>query len=208
MARRAADAAPPERGEPAWHPAALPPDAVELGHVHEAWGVRGWVRVHGVPQGGAALAHARRWYLTPPASGPLARTFDAFAQPVQVRVRQVRRHGDAWVACLQGVADRSTAERLRGAVVYVARADFPPTDGPDEFYWVDLIGLEVVNRQGLALGVVRELISTGAHAVLCLQDATIDPARQRLIPFVGAYVDRVDLAARRITVDWQPDYDE
>lgn len=195
-------------GAMAWEAAPLPPDAVELGRVHDAWGVRGWVRVHGVPQGGAALAHARRWFLTPPVDGPLARTFDAFAQPVRVRVRHVRRHGDAWVASFEGVADRGTAERLRGAVVHVARADFPPTDDPDEFYWVDLIGLQVVNREGVTLGVVRDLISTGPHAVLCLEDAVTAPPRQRLIPFVGAYVDRVDLEARRITVDWQPDYDD
>ncbi|MDW8335696.1 MAG: ribosome maturation factor RimM [Tepidimonas sp.] len=191
-----------------WQVAALPPDAVLVGHVHDAWGVRGWVRVHGVPQGGAALAHARRWFLAPPQEGPRARVFDAFAQPVQVQVRQLRRHGEAWVARLDGVDDRTVAESLRGAQVYVARADFPPTDDPDEFYWVDLIGLQVVNRAGLALGVVRELLSTGPHAVLCLEDTTTHPARQRLIPFVSAYVDRVDLAARRITVDWQPDYDD
>lgn len=188
-----------------WQACALPPDAVVLGHVRDAWGVRGWVRVRGVAQGGAVLASARRWYLTPPTEGPHAVRFDAFAAPVQVRVRQVRRHGDAWVARIEGVDDRSTAERLRGAVVQVARADFPPTDDPDEFYWVDLIGLDVVNREGVHLGVVHELLSTGPHAVLCL---SADEGRvQRMIPFVSAYVDAVDLAARRITVDWQADYD-
>ena len=198
----------PASGATPWEAAALPSDAVELGRVHHAWGVRGWVRVHGQPQGGAALAHARCWFLTPPSSGPLARAFAAFREPVRVRVRQVRRHGEAWIASFEGVVDRSTAERLRGAVVHVARADFPPTDGPDEFYWVDLIGLQVVNREGVALGVVRELLSTGPHAVLCLEDAAATPPRSRMIPFVNAYVDRVDLAARRITVDWQPDYDD
>ncbi|TSE18650.1 Ribosome maturation factor RimM [Tepidimonas alkaliphilus] len=186
----------------------LPADAVAVGWVRDAWGVRGWIRVQGVAQGGDALAHAKRWYLAPPDQGPLARAFQAFQAPVEVSVRQVRRHAAAWVACLDGITDRTQAQQLRGAVVHVARADFPPLQDPNEYYWVDLIGLQVVNRQGLALGVVRELLSTGPHAVLCLEDAASAPPRQRLIPFVGAYIDRVDLAAKRITVDWQPDYDD
>ena len=119
---------------------------------------------------------------------------------------EARWHGDAVVAHFDGVDDRGLAERLRGARIHIARADFPPTDDPDEFYWVDLIGLSVVNREGVVLGVVEDLLPTGPHAVLCLRDGTGEQAVERLIPFVSAYVDAVDLAARRITVDWQPDY--
>lgn len=191
-----------------WQAAELPADAVEIGHVQEAWGVRGWVRVHGLSRGGDALLHARRWYLQPPGPSrtPRARPFDAFEGTVAVSVAASRWHGDGVVARFDGVDDRGLAERLRGARIYIARADFPPTDDPDEFYWVDLIGLSVVNREGVVLGVVEDLLPTGPHAVLCLRDGTGEQAVERLIPFVGAYVDAVDLAARRITVDWQPDY--
>lgn len=191
-----------------WQVAELPADAVEIGHVQEAWGVRGWVRVHGLSQSGDALLHARRWYLQPPLASrsPRARAFDAFQGTVAVAVTEARWHGDAVVVHFDGVDDRGLAERLRGARIHIARADFPPTDDPDEFYWVDLIGLSVVNREGVVLGVVEDLLPTGPHAVLCLRDGTGEQAVERLIPFVSAYVDAVDLAARRITVDWQPDY--
>jgi 16S rRNA processing protein RimM len=80
-----------------------------------------------------------------------------------------------------------------------------PTPAEGEFYWVDLIGLTVLNRDGSALGTVVGLIETGPHCVL-----RVDPgqpeAQEVLIPFVDAYVDAVDMAARRITVDWHSDY--
>ena len=77
------------------------------------------------------------------------------------------------------------------------------------FYWVDLIGLQVVNREGVALGQVSELLSTGPQTVLVLQ--AVNPADaskplERMIPFVSAHVDAVDMHGKRITVDWQPDY--
>ncbi|NLZ41903.1 MAG: 16S rRNA processing protein RimM, partial [Comamonadaceae bacterium] len=90
---------------------------------------------------------------------------------------------------------------LRGARVFVSRAQFPNADA-DEYYWVDLIGLEVRNRRGERLGVVGGLLETGPQCVLCVT-APDAAAEELLIPFVAAHVDRVDLAARLIEVDWQ-----
>ena len=70
-----------------------------------------------------------------------------------------------------------------------------------------LIGLEVVNREGIALGTVRELLATGPQTTLVLSYAQEDGKEQeRMVPFVSAFVDQVDLPGRRIVVDWQPDY--
>mgnify|MGYP000432144635 CR=1 FL=1 len=99
----------------------------------------------------------------------------------------------------------AAAELLRGARIFLSRTDFPAAqDG--EYYWVDLIGLEVINREGVSLGEVRDLLSTGPQTVLVLQQEQGDKPIERMIPFVAAFVDQVDLAGRRITVDWQPDY--
>ena len=116
---------------------------------------------------------------------------------------QARRHADTVVAQAQGLGDRAAAERLRGRRVSVSRAAFPRTVD-DEYYWVDLIGLQVVNRDGALLGCVEGLVDTGAHAVLRVQPP--GSAGERLIPFVSAYVDEVDLGARTIRVDWGLDY--
>jgi 16S rRNA processing protein RimM len=109
------------------------------------------------------------------------------------------------VAPAHDVDDRTAAEALRGARIFVARSSFP-TAGKDEYYWVDLIGLDVINREGVALGQVKELLSTGPQTVLVLAYTLDDKPEERMIPFVAAYVDDVNIAARKITVDWQPDY--
>ena len=106
---------------------------------------------------------------------------------------------------LDGARRFDAAEALRGARIFVPRSSFPSTS-EDEFYWVDLIGLSVVNREGVALGQVQELMSTGPQTVLVLAYEQDGKAQERMIPFVSAFVDKVDLPEKRITVDWQPDY--
>lgn len=182
--------------------AGLPADAVEVGRIAAAWGVKGWVRVHPYAADPAALLASKQWYLQPSADRA-----DAVG-PGPREVVQARRHGGGVVAAIRGVADRDAAERLCGAQVFVARASFPAPEA-DEYYWVDLIGLAVRNRDGVDLGEVVGLIDTGVHCVLRVQllaAAGAEAPPERLIPFVGAYVDRVDRAGRRILVDWGLDY--
>jgi len=178
----------------------LPSDAIEVGRIGDAWGVKGWFKVLPHSAQPQALFAARRWYLQPSEKG--ARTFSGTAM---LDIRQVREHSDSVVAHAQNVADRNAAELLRGARIFLSRTDFPAAqDG--EYYWVDLIGLTVVNREGLVLGQVSDLLATGPQQVLVVGHQEAGKARERLIPFVDAYVDEVDLPARQIKVDWQPDY--
>jgi 16S rRNA processing protein RimM len=104
---------------------------------------------------------------------------------------------------VRGIDDRNAAEALRGARIFVARDSFPSTVD-DEFYWVDLIGLEVFNRDLVRLGQVAGLIDTGVHSVLRVTRNS--DADEVLIPFVAAYIDAVDMASRHIRVDWGLDY--
>src|SRR5437763_4515353 len=131
--------------------AELPADAIEVGRVHDAWGVKGWFKVLPHSADPQALFSSTRWYLQPSDRGP-----QAFAGTVLLRVRESRQHSDSVVARADGVEDRSTAELLKGARVFVPRSSFP-TAGDDEIYWVDLMGLDVVNREGVHLGRVRDL---------------------------------------------------
>jgi 16S rRNA processing protein RimM len=132
----------------------------------------------------------------------------AWTEPLLLQVKEVKEHSDTVVACAQGVDDRNAAESLRGARIFVPRSSFPQA-AEGEYYWVDLIGLQVVNREGLDLGQVRDLMSTGPQTVLVIEaapEAEGGKAVERMIPFVAAFVDGVDLPGKRITVDWQPDY--
>ena len=178
----------------------LPEDAIEVARIADAWGVKGWFKVVPHSADPEALFSAKRWFLQPSARGA-----KAFTGTVLLNIRQAKDHSDTVVAWAEGVDDRDAAEALRGARVFVPRSSFPST-GTDEYYWVDLIGLQVVNREGVALGKVRELMSTGPQTVLVLAYEQDGKAQERMIPFVSAFVDKVELAEKRITVDWQPDY--
>ncbi|MDT0139467.1 ribosome maturation factor RimM [Acidovorax sp. PRC11] len=187
---------------PILDPADLPADAVEVGRIADAWGVKGWFKVLPYSADPEALFSSKRWYLQPSEKG--AKSF--FTGTVLLPIRQAREHSDSVVAHAQGVDDRDAAEALKGARIFVPRSSFP-TAAEDEYYWVDLIGLEVVNREGIALGTVRELLATGPQTTLVLSYAQEDGKEQeRMVPFVSAFVDQVDLPGRRIVVDWQPDY--
>jgi 16S rRNA processing protein RimM len=186
---------------------ALPPDAVEVARVLGAWGVKGGLKIKAFSADPQALFSTKRWFLLPPETPrPVGiKTNPSTAPfPPLLRVTQAREQGDTVVATVQEVDDRDQAEALRGARVFVARTSFP-TPGDGEFYWIDLIGMAVSNREGVLLGKVEGLIETGPHCVLTVHNAS-EPPQECLIPFVDAYVDAVDMPGRRITVDWQADY--
>jgi 16S rRNA processing protein RimM len=182
---------------PAW-----PDDAIEVGCIVDAWGVRGAFKVQPFSDDPKALCAAGCWFLKPRPGMSLP---SREAVPALLRITSTRRHGAAIVAQASGIADRAAAEALRGARVFVPRASFPAADD-GEFYWVDLIGLAVVNRQGERLGEVVGLVETGPHCVLRVRSPAADDGAETLIPFVDAYVDGVSVAERRITVDWGLDY--
>lgn len=185
---------------PAW-----PADAVEVGRVLGAWGVKGGIKVKAFAADPQALFSTKRWFLQPPEAsrpGPAG-----VAMPTLLRVVQAREQGDAVVATVQELDDRDAAEALKGARVFVPRTSFPTPD-EGEYYWVDLIGMAVANRAEVTLGSVVGLIETGPHCVLRIQPAAAadgSPAEEVLIPFVDAYVDRVDQPGRCIHVDWDLD---
>jgi 16S rRNA processing protein RimM len=178
-----------------------PVDAVEVGAVIEAYGLKGGLKIAPHAQGGKALLAAKRWWLLKGRERP--ERHSAIRASAKV-------HGDSIVGQLAGLTDRDAALLLRGARVYVSRADFPAPEA-DEYYWVDLIGLDVANEAGVELGKVADLIDNGAQSVMRIEYPETGKDGQpttgeRLIPFVGVFVKTVDLAAKRIVVDWEADY--
>ena len=180
--------------------AELPADAIEVGRIADAWGIKGWFKVLSHSADPEALFSSKRWYLQPAERG-----LKTFSGTLLLKIREAKDHSGTVVATAQEVDDRTAAEALRGARVFVPRSSFP-TASADEYYWVDLIGLAVINREGVALGVVKELLSTGPQTVLVMEYEAEGKPLERMIPFVSAYIDTVDLPGRRITVDWQADY--
>lgn len=187
----------------------LPDDALELGRILDAWGVKGWVKILPHSTHPEALFSAKTWYLQAP-DAKFRPGFSLFSGTVSVGVDEAKIHSGTVVAKFSGLDDRNVAEALRGARIFLSRSSFPVAS-TDEYYWVDLIGLNVVNREGVALGCVRDLMTTGPQSVLCIEYTSTQEDgssinAERMIPFVSAYVDTVDIAGKCITVDWQPDY--
>ena len=185
---------------PGLEAADLPADAIEVGRIADAWGIKGWFKVLPHSADSEALFSSKRWFLMPSERG--AKTFSGV---VKLAITEAKVHSNTVVATARKVTDRTAAEGLRGARIFVSRSSFPAAE-KDEYYWVDLIGLAVVNREGVALGTVKELLSTGAQTVLVMDYEQDGKTQERMIPFVSVYIDNVDLSARRILVDWQPDF--
>ncbi len=181
------------------HDAEFPADAIEVARVIDAWGIKGWIRVQPHAKDPQALFSSRRWFLRR-SEAEAARP--AAPLPPYLRIVEAREHGDQVIASVRDITDRDQAATLRGARIFVARSSFPTAE-KDEYYWVDLIGLGVINRAGDRLGEVTGLIDNGAHSVLQVRAAD---SAERLIPFVAAYIDSVDMPSRLIRVDWGLDY--
>ena len=176
-----------------------PDDLTQVGYVSGAFGVTGSIRVTPFSSDADALLSAKTWWLDKPS-------------PQSVSVRTAKMHGGDVVAQLTGLLGRDAAEALKGAAVSIPRSEFPAL--PDnEFYWSDLIGLDVVNLQGEALGQVTDMMHNGAQSILRItpvpapvSNAAVDKAPERLIPFVDQFVKTVDQDSKTITVDWGLDY--
>ena len=161
------------------------PDRVELGRVDGAFGVQGWIRLTSYTRPPEGIFAYRGWRI-----GDEPR-----------EVLEGRRQGNSLVARLAGLSGREAAAALRGAAIEVDRAELPKAPA-GTYYWADLLGCVVANEQGVKLGKLQSLFSTGAQDVMVVRGD-----RERLIPFVsGPIVKAVDLGKREITVDWGEEF--
>ena len=167
---------------------------IVMGRIVAPFGVQGWVKIHPFSDDPLSWKRMPQWWLNPDDNAPDA-TWQARA------LRGCRQHGKGLVAAFEGITDRTAAETLQGHYIAAPREAMPAT-ARDEYYWADLIGLQVFNTEGETLGTVTTLLSAGAHDVLEVSDGTLT----HLIPFVPAYVPEVDPGAGRIQVLWQKDW--
>ncbi|WP_090880142.1 ribosome maturation factor RimM [Nitrosovibrio sp. Nv6] len=167
-----------------------------MGRVIGPYGVSGWIKVFPYTEYIDGLLDYPTWWLG---------RGDGEWRKFKVNAGEV--HGNILTALLEQYSDRTAAMRLKGLQVAIPRTQLPvlPKSGKDGYYWSDLIDLEVVNLQGEELGKVAGLLETGANDVLQVKSMNEDET-ERLIPFISQVIAKVDLKARRITVDWGVDY--
>ena len=167
---------------------------IVLGRIVAPFGVQGWLRVHPFGDDPEAWRKMPQWWLSADVDAP--------AECWTPRVLEaVKLHGDGVVAKLSGIDDRDASEAL-GSCYFGAPREALPVPEQNEYYSVDLIGLDVVNLQDQPLGSVKSLIETGANEVLGVADGE----RERLLPFVEQVVKEVNVAGKSVRVDWDRDW--
>ena len=163
---------------------------VVLGRISGLFGVKGWVKVYSETQPPANILDYSPWYLN------LAGQW----QPYEIK--QGQPHGKGIIARLGDCTDRDQASALVGADIAIARNQLPGLQA-NEFYWADLVGLEVIDQNGDCLGKVDHLLETGANDVLVIR------AKQQeiLVPYIsGQVIKAIDLDKGVIQVEWDLDY--
>ena len=157
-----------------------------IGKITGAHGIKGWVKVYSFTDPVENIVEYLPWDLT------------LNGQIVQMDALEGRLQGKGLVVRLDGIDDRNAAEALKGAEIYIDRERLPEL-AEDEFYWDDLIGLNVIDQNEVALGKVDQILDTGANDVLVIKGE-----QRHLIPYVtGDVVKSVDVDAGVIHVEWQ-----
>ncbi|MFN0060893.1 MAG: ribosome maturation factor RimM [Myxococcaceae bacterium] len=163
------------------------PVTMAVGYVARAHGIDGEVAVRTFDPQSRVLERCTRVWLTAP---------NAPEQQREARVRQSRKAAKEWLLSLEGVADRTNAEGLKGCEVRVDRALLPPP-GPDEFFEGDLIGLTVTDASGERLGTLESIAHTGPVPNLVIRNTS---GGELWVPFADPFVVAVKLEAREIVL--------
>ena len=172
---------------------------VELGKVVGVWGVKGWIKLHSYTRERVGIAKYKTWYLQDSRKN---------TEPSEINVIHCREQAQGIVAQIDGVVDRDQAMALNGQKILVKESDLPELSS-GEFYWQQLIGLEVINSVD-KIGVIASILETGANDVLVVKPASSDQAASDqidvLIPYTDQTVLEVNIEQGTMLVDWDPDF--
>ncbi len=164
-------------------------ELVKVGEISGVFGVKGWVKVFSFTETRENILDYSPWLLK---KNNDTRTLNVTDGALQ---------GKAVIAQLDGIDDRDQAASLIGWEIFVTPEQLPkPKKG--EYYWSDLIGLNVQTTDGVLLGVIDNLMETGANDVVIIKGD-----RERAIPFLQEkIIINIDLQAGNMIVDWDPDF--
>lgn len=165
-------------------------ELINIGEISGVFGVKGWIKVYSLTDPRENIISYSPW------------TLKKGNELKEVKLINGKRQGKSVVALIEGVSDRDIAESYCGWEILIKKSQLPETE-ENEYYWADLVGLQVETEKGVKLGKVDYLIETGANDVLVVKD----DEQERLIPFLQEQViKKIDLIDKRMIVDWDPDF--
>lgn len=169
-----------------------------MGHIIGPHGIQGCIKVAHYTEKITMLLDYPTWWLS---------SNNKTGVWYEIAVKSYFIHTDRLVVLLGDITNRTEAAKLKGAQIAIPKSQLPvlPENGDAGYYWVDLVGSQVVNIQNEVLGQVVGLLETGANDVLRVKDATKDN-KERLVPFINQVIVQVDLKGKKILVDWGLDY--
>jgi 16S rRNA processing protein RimM len=171
---------------------------IAIGRILAVYGLKGWVKVFSFTDPIERIASYSPWLIKKP---------DSRSPPQLLEIEAVKSHGKGIIALPKGYTDRDQAQLLIGNEIWTPGEQLAELDEGD-YYWRELVGLRVVNQSGQDYGKVDHLLETGANDVLVVKaDKHSMDDRERLIPFVvPRFIQQVNLAEGKMTVDWDPEY--
>lgn len=182
-----------------------------LGRITGVYGLKGWVKVFSYTDPMESIADYSPWYIRPEAGSAKSRQS---APWVRVKLKAGKRHAKTVIAKLEHCNDCDAAQAYIGSEIAIEQSQFDALKDNNEYYWRDLIGLRVINQQKVELGVVTNILETGANDVLVVtsdEAAEVDDKsgnKERLIPWtMQQAIIAVDLEQGFIEVDWEVDWD-
>ncbi|TWX68873.1 ribosome maturation factor RimM [Colwellia demingiae] len=167
-----------------------------LGKVGAVYGIKGWLKIHSFTDETEAILDYFPWSLK---LGNNTQT---------VEITDWRKHNKILIVKVAGIDDRDEAQALVGSEILTNEAALPELS-QDDFYWRDLIGMSVVTNKGYDLGVVTDMMETGANDVLVVKANLKDgfSKKERLIPYLFEQViESVSIENKQICVDWDPGF--
>jgi 16S rRNA processing protein RimM len=165
------------------------PGLVHVGKISGVFGIKGWLKIFSYTEPRDNILSYKNWLL------------NKSGQEKSVKIIGGQAQGKSVVAQIDGIADRDQALTLMGWDVYISHEQLPaPEEG--EYYWIDLIGMDVENLEGVQLGKIDSLFETGANDIIVVKGD-----RERAVPFLqGQTVKSIDLIAGKMIVDWDADF--
>ena len=164
-------------------------EIVVMGKVLVPYGVNGWVKVYSFTEKLESFLTYKKLYLSKDQKNWL-----------EIKIKEIKLHGKTIIAKFSEIADRTQAETYKDYLIGVSK-DYLPQLNDNQYYWNDLIGLEVLNLQDVSFGLVDTYIETGANDVIVVKGD-----KERLIPYTPMTVLKVDTIKNKIIVDWDESF--